>query len=222
MGGKSCRSALCALCSGRRARRQRRELIAALRASRPRYALLWTYTLASTPDAALGPLIGNLAELHAAVNASGWLSSKVDGYARVVEIERPDSGWHPHGHELFIFKKHLSRAEAQTFAVALRDRYLSAAARLGIPASAAGQHVRVVPLDQLDVAARYITKQHITTGPKAGTRTLAMLSADAFTRGDADALALIHEAEAATYRRQLWRVSGACKSPVLFNASRRT
>lgn len=210
--GMTCGGSLCDLCSARRARRQRRQLVDALSAAAPRYALLWTYTIASTPDRALGPMLRDLVKLHTAVNASGWLSKRVDGYARVIEIERPVSGWHPHGHALLCFQNRMTGPEARAFALTLRDRYLEAAARLGIPASAMGQHVRVVPLDQLNTAARYITKQHVQTKPKQdGTATLASLTMDAYARGDADALDLLREVEGATYRLQTWRTAGVCK-----------
>jgi hypothetical protein len=157
-------------------------------------------------------MLRDLVKLHTAVNQSGWLSSRVDGYARVIEIEHSAAGWHPHGHELIVFRESRTRAEARAFALTLRDRYLDAATRLGIPASAMGQHMRVVPLDQLDTAAGYITKQHVQTKPKQdGTATLASLTMDAYARGDAEALDLLREVEGATYRLQTWRTAGLCK-----------
>ncbi|AZS41501.1 hypothetical protein CVS54_02856 [Microbacterium oxydans] len=174
--------------------------------------MLWTYTIASSPDRALGPMLRDLTKLMTAVNASGWLSSKVDGYARVIEIERPVGGWHPHGHVLLCFQNRMTRTEARAFALTLRDRYLAAANRLGISASTMGQHVRLVPVEQIDVAVRYVTKQHVLTKPKAdGSATLSSLTMDAYTRGDADALDLLHEVEGATYGKQLWRTAGICK-----------
>lgn len=212
--GMTCGVALCALCSPRRARRQRYHLLDALRDAQPGYALLWTYTIASTPDRALGLMVRDLTRLMTAVNQSGWLSGQVDGYARVIEIERPVGGWHPHGHVLLCFQKRMTRAEARAFALTLRDRYLDAATRLGIDASAAGHHVRVVPLDQIETTARYITKQHVMTQPKRdGTATLASLTMDAYSHGDADALDLLREVEGATYKKQLWRTAGVCKPP---------
>ena len=84
---------------------------------------------------------------------------------------------------------------------------------MGIDVSAAGQHVRVVPVDQIEKTARYITKQHVMTKPKQdGTATLASLTTDAYARGDADALELLREVEGATYRKQLWRTAGVCKT----------
>lgn len=106
----------------------------------------------------------------------------------------------------------MTRAEARAFALALRDRYLAAAERMGIPAAAVGQHVRVVPIDHLHTAVSYVTKQHVMTNPKQdGTTTLASLTRDAYLRGDADALDLLREAAGATYRRQLWRTAEVCK-----------
>lgn len=210
--GMTCKGSLCDRCSARRARRQRRQLLDALDSTRVRYALLWTYTIASSPDRALGPMLRDLTKLMTAVNSSGWLSSKVDGYARVIEIERPVGGWHPHGHVLLCFQNRMTRTEARAFALTLRDRYLAAATRLGISASTMGQHVRLVPVEQIDVAVRYVTKQHVMTKPKSdGSATLSSLTMDAYTRGDADALDLLREVEGATYGKQLWRTAGICK-----------
>ncbi|MFA4895532.1 hypothetical protein [Microbacterium sp.] len=106
----------------------------------------------------------------------------------------------------------MTRAEAREFALTLRDRYLDAADRMGIDASAVGQHVRLVPVEQIDVAVRYVTKQHVMTKPKSdGSATLSSLTMDAYTRGDADALDLLREVEGATYGKQLWRTAGICK-----------
>lgn len=69
--GMSCGGALCALCSPRRARRQCHQLLEALREAELGYALLWTYTVASTPDRALGLMVQDLTKLYTAVNQSG-------------------------------------------------------------------------------------------------------------------------------------------------------
>lgn len=75
------------------------------------------------------------------------------------------------------------------------------------------QHVRIVPVDQIEKKTRDVTRQYVMTQPKQDrTATLASLTMDAYARGDVDALDLVREVEGATYRKQLWRTAEVCKT----------
>ena len=206
---RSCDGALCARCSSKRSRRHRRELQRALSASPPAYAMMWTATVASTPDRALAALWDDLDGLIQHMASGAWLSRRVDGYVRSIEVERTPNGWHPHAHTLLVFRNELTRPEATKLAQDIQRRYLRAADLRRIPASAKGQHVVVVPLTDLSTIVGYITKQHMTTGPSRtpGTLTPSMLLRSSFA-GDADALELLNELELAYYRRRTWQRGG--------------
>lgn len=214
IGGRRCRGALCALCSPRRARRHHRDLMQAVQRSQPRYALLWTATVGSTPGRALDESWDDLERLQRYVVSGSWLSRRVGGYARTIEVEHAPGGWHPHSHTLLVFRNELTRPEAVKLAQAIQRRYLRAADLRGIPASAQGQRVQVVPLSQLSTAVDYITKTHMMTRParSQGTLTPAMLLR-ASMAGDADAYALLTELEHASYRRRTWQVGGMLTAP---------
>lgn len=214
-----CRSALCARCSGKRVRRHRRELMVALRTAEPAYALLWTSTIASTPNRPLGELWDELDRLQVYMVSGSWLSRRVDGYVRVVEIECFLGGWHPHTHTLLVFTNKLSREDALKLAREIQARYLRAAGLRGIAASAKGQHVQVVPLSQLSTVVDYITKSHMLTGPSRtpGTITPSMLLRASYA-GDTDALDLLVELERASYRRRTWQSGGTLRLGPTANA----
>ncbi len=181
----------------------------ALAVAQPRYALLWTATVGSSPGRALRETWDDLDALMRAMVRNAWLSSRVDGYARAVEVEHTPGGWHPHVHTLLVFRNELTRPEAVKLAHDIQRRYLHAAALRGIPASAKGQHVRVVPLARLSSTVDYITKSHMLTRPsrKPGTRTPAILLRASFA-GDADAHDLLNELERASYGRRTWQPGG--------------
>ncbi|GAA3743927.1 hypothetical protein GCM10022239_19200 [Leifsonia bigeumensis] len=183
--------------------------MAALAASKPVYALLWTATIASTPERPLGELWSDLDKLNAYMVSGSWLSSRVDGYVRSIEIERTPSGWHPHAHTLLVFRNKLSRTDAVKLAREIQARWLRSADLRGIAASAKGQRVQVVPMGQLSTVVDYITKSHMTTRSSRtpGTVTPAMLLGSAY-RGDADALDLLTELERSSYRRRTWQPGG--------------
>lgn len=219
INGHRCNGALCAQCSPKRARRHRRELMAALSACQPAYALLWTATIGSTPERPLAELWSDLDRLRAYMVSGSWLNRRVDGYARAIEVERP-WGWHPHAHTLLVFRNELSRADAVKLAHEIQTRYLQAADLRGIAASAKGQRIQVVPLSQLSSVVNYITKQTMSTKPSQtpGTVTPSMLLRDAYA-GDADALDLLHELERASYRRRTWQTGGILRPSAATSAA---
>lgn len=214
INGHRCYGALCAPCSPRRARRHRRDLMRAVGGSNPRYALLWTATVGSTPGRALSELWSELDSIQRYMVSGSWLSRRVDGYVRSVEVEHTPGGWHPHAHTLLVFRNELTRPEAVKLALAIRQRYLRAADLRGIAASARGQHVEVVPLSELRSTVGYITKSHMMTEPsqKPGTLTPSMLLR-ASIAGDADAYVLWTELERASHGRRTWQRGGMLVAP---------
>lgn len=207
--GKRCHSALCAPCSRRRARHHRQELHEALNVSPARYMLLWTSTVASSPDRALSQTWDDLDKVIRAHSAGSWLTRRANGYARAIEVERTPGGWHPHAHTLLVFQNAMTRADAVSLAVDIRARWLSIAHDQGIEADKTGQHVFAVPLAKVGQIVGYVGKSHLLTRPSAkpGTVTPAMLLRDAAT-GDAEAVRLWQELESAACGRRTWQTGG--------------
>lgn len=209
LAAHGCDGAQCARCSAKRQRRIRRRLSAALRHAEPCSALLWTSSVGHRPERPLAALWSELDATHAAVVSRGWLTRRADGYARAVEIERAPQGWHPHAHTILVFRNELTAGQISELARDLRARWIDSAAKLGIPASAAGFDLRPIAGLHLSAAVSYLTKAHMTTRPtrKPGTLTPAMILRDA-AAGDADALDLMHELDRASFRRRMFQTGG--------------
>lgn len=210
-GGRRCESALCAVCSTARASQNRRSLLDSLTTAQHGTVLLWTPTIAGEPGEGLRSHWSALVEVMQATTAGGWLKRRgVSGTARAIEVEHTAAGWHPHGHILICFPKRLTRDEAREFALILRDRWIVKAAELDRHASPQGQHVALIGDSDLHRAARYITKSRIRANAADTPSSLWSSVRD----GDADALSLVHELEAGSFRRRTWTTTGTCR-PVL-------
>lgn len=205
--GWKCGLAECSTCSTSRATQQRRDLMHSLTHNRTGTVLMWTATLASSPD-----LRGTWRALSSVISATvggGWMKARgVVGYARVVEPELGVGGWHPHAHSLIVFRNELSDAEVETFSRALTARYLTKADRTSVQASPAGQDVRRA--ENVTTAVDYMTKTGVRLyGNDTASRLWAAVAA-----GDHDALVRVHELEQGAHRRRRWTTTGVC-APVL-------
>lgn len=203
--GHRCGGALCARCSAARSGQFRRELTASLRNERGSLAS-WTATVATSPSAGVRQQWDDLLAALQATIRGGWLARQgVSGTARVIEISRGLEGWHIHAHILLTFRSEISAEDFGRFALTVESRYLSEADRLGIPVSANAQDI------QRTRSARawthYLSKGHVRTN---GTDTPSQLWT-AVQAGDADALALVHDLEAGSFRRRMFTTTGVCR-----------
>jgi len=206
-----CGSAFCEVCSVARASQLRRDLMARLSPVRFGTVLVWTATVASTPSAALGPLRADLVRVIQATTAGGWLKRRgVIGTARVIEPKLSLSGWHPHAHTMLVFRTKLASEEIEKFVADLIDRSLDKAVALGITTSYKGQDARsFIPSEAVD----YLTKEAVRPGGQdAGSVLWHRIS-----RGDSDALDLVHELEAGMFRARAIVTTGVLAPPLDFD-----
>lgn len=170
------------------------------------YAVMWTATIATHCDRSHRQQHDDLMAVIQTTIKGGWLGRRgIIGTARVIESERTAAGWHVHAHVLLVSRNEFDRGEARAFALDLRTRYLAEAERLGVRASTAGQ--RVEKAKRVSDLVDYITKSRVRPG---GTDAPSALW-NAVGEGDGDALALIHDLEAGTFRRRQWTTTGVCR-----------
>lgn len=147
----------------------------------------------------------------------------IAGLGYVVELKHTPNGWHPHVHGFILSTLDLTPGQADKLALALRRRW----AQCSPAASLWAQSVDYLEPEESGPAARYLQKdspRYTTANPVA--RTLGDLVHDA-RAGDVGALALLHEAEAATFRRRrfTWtpgiekRLQEAARAPLTAHAT---
>lgn len=214
MGGRTCTAMLCCpVCAARRSTEHQADLRVGLRTAAPESAMEVTLTVATVPGRPLRDAWADLGALTRDLTDKSWLTKRVDGYARCTDVTYAPAGWHPHQHFILVFKRKPTQARASLLRRQIVRRWLQAADRRGIAAGAQGQHTALLETaESVSKWANYVAQDVVGKVGTDGSMTPGDLLRAAHQFGDADALALFHELEDASFGKRVWS-TGGCLRP---------
>jgi hypothetical protein len=165
--------------------------------------LAFTLTQEQETGEALADSLNRLTKTIAATTSGrAWADLKstygIIGMGYVVELKHSPTGWHPHAHGFLVSTRDLTQEQGSRLGLAVRRRWV----QQSTGASLAGQHAALLDPAEYYSSTRYLAKDHPRyTTSNMVNRTIGDLVHDA-SRGDLDALDLLHEVGSATVRRR--------------------
>jgi hypothetical protein len=137
---------------------------------------------------------------------------EIDGYAVVTEMTFDEDGWQVHNHMVFTFNSSRSPEAERRLRQAVEARWSDAARTTGHRADSQSQRLRLIPTEERNTIARYMTKQHLM---RRSSTPRSFYPADllqaGMQQGDADAIAEYKAYSMAARGKAFIRRYGKCQ-----------